>query len=158
MIERRACLEVRAMGRQLVGLAVPFERRAHVHGFDEIVRRGAFADSLAEGRDVLLLLDHDNKRVLCRSRSKSLRLAETSAGLAFEADLPATSWANDALELVRSDSAGGMSFGFTVRHAGEGWHKSLRELGRSTCTRSAWSAASPSTTGPRLRPGPARRA
>jgi uncharacterized protein len=50
------------------------------------------------------------------------------AGLEFKADLPGTSWANDALELVRSNNAGGMSFGFRVRKAGERWDKNVREL------------------------------
>jgi uncharacterized protein len=75
-----------------------------------------------------MLLDHAMDRVLARSRSNSLRLAETSRGLEFEADLPNTSWANDALELVRSNNAGGMSFGFKVRPAGERWDKTTREL------------------------------
>jgi HK97 family phage prohead protease len=121
-------MEVRALGRRLAGTAVPFDVVAHVAGFDEIVRRGAFADSLRENPDVLLLLDHQMDRVLARSRSNSLRLAETDKGLAFEADLNGTSWANDALELVRSNNAGGMSFGFRVRNAGERWEKTTREL------------------------------
>ena len=42
--------------------------------------------------------------------------------------MPNTTAANDALELVRSNNAGGMSFGFRVRPAGERWVKTLREL------------------------------
>jgi HK97 family phage prohead protease len=127
-IEHRACMEVRAIGRQLRGVAVPYNTVAHVHGFDEVVRPGAFADSLRENDDILLLLDHDMTRVLARSKSNSLRLAETSRGLEFEADVNGTSWASDAIELVRSGSAGGMSFGFKVRSAGEMWEKTTREL------------------------------
>lgn len=127
-IEHRAALEVRAVGRRLEGLAAPYNVTAHIAGFDERLLPGAFRDSLAERRDVLALFDHDERRVLARTRAGSLRLAETSRGLEFEADLPATSWANDALELVRSNNAGGMSFGFTVRPAGERWIKNTREL------------------------------
>jgi HK97 family phage prohead protease len=128
MIEHRAAVEVRALGRQLTGLAAPFNVIAHVNGFDERIRQGAFAATLAENRDILALLDHDMSRVLGRTRSKSLRLAETSRGLEFEVDLPNTSWANDALELVRSNNAGGASFGFRVRSAGEAWVENVREL------------------------------
>jgi uncharacterized protein len=127
-IEHRSCLEVRAIGRTLAGLACPFDQVAHVGGFDEIVRRGAFSETLRANSDVLLLFDHAMDRVLARSRSNSLRLAETARGLEFTADLPATSWANDAIELVRSNNAGGMSFGFTIRTAGEAWRKNVREL------------------------------
>lgn len=128
MIEHRAMMEVRAIGRRLHGLAAPFDVQTHIGGFDEIIRRGAFTDSLAENPDVLALLDHDMTRVLARTKSNSLRLAESQRGLEFEVDLPNTSWANDALELVRSNNAGGMSFGFRVRPAGERWVKTLREL------------------------------
>jgi uncharacterized protein len=127
-IEHRAMVEVRAVGRQLAGLAVPFDTVAHIAGFDEVVRRGAFTETLRENPDILALLDHDMTRVLGRTKANSLRLAETERGLAFEIDLPGTSWANDALELVRSNTAGGMSFGFKVRAAGERWEKMLREL------------------------------
>jgi HK97 family phage portal protein/HK97 family phage prohead protease len=128
MIEHRAMVEVRSLGRQLVGLAAPFDQVAFVGGFDEVIRRGAFKDSLADNHDILALLDHDMSRVLGRTKSKSLRLAETDRGLEFELDLPGTSWANDTLELVRSNNAGGMSFGFRIRPSGEQWVKSVREL------------------------------
>jgi uncharacterized protein len=127
-IEHRAMVEVRAVGRQLAGLAAPYNVTTHIGGFDERILPKAFSDSLRENPDVLLLLDHDMHRVLARSKSNSLRLAETNRGLEFEADLPGTSWANDALELVRSNNAGGMSFGFRVRPAGERWVKTTREL------------------------------
>jgi len=127
-IERRAVLEVRAMGRQLAGLAAPYNVTTYVAGFDERIISGAFSESLRENGDVLALLDHDMTRVLARTKSGSLRLAESTRGLEFEIDLPGTSWANDALELVRSNNAGGMSFGFKVRKAGESWDGTTREL------------------------------
>jgi HK97 family phage prohead protease len=129
ILEHRAAVEVRSLGRTLAGTAAPFGVVAHVNGFDERIMPGAFADSLRDGHDVLCLLDHRMDQVLARSRAGTLRLGETRRGLEFEADLPATSWANDALELVRSGNAGGMSFGFTVRKpAGERWDGLVREL------------------------------
>jgi HK97 family phage prohead protease len=128
VLEHRAALEVRVIGRQLAGLAAPYGVTTHIAGFDERIALGAFRETLSDGHDVLALLDHDMTRVLARTKSGSLRLAETTRGLEFEVDLPATSWANDALELVRSNNAGGMSFGFKVRPAGERWVKNLREL------------------------------
>ncbi len=98
-IEHRSVLECRAVGNTLIGLAVPFDQVAHVGGFDEVVRPGAFAETLASERDVLLLLDHDAKRVLARRSAGALRLAESQRGLVFEAELNGTSWASDALAL-----------------------------------------------------------
>ena len=127
-VERRAVLEVRAIGRQLAGIAAPYDQVAHVHGFDEVIRAGAFADSLASGSDILALSDHDQTKLLGRTRNGTLRLAETRQGLAFEIDVPNTTLGSDVLELARNGSLGGMSFAFRVRTAGERWIKNLREL------------------------------
>lgn len=127
-IERRAILEVRAAGRRLEGIAAPFDQVAHIAGFDEIIRRGAFAESISSDRDILALVDHDATKLLGRTRNRSLRLEETRAGLEFEIDLPNTGLANDVLELARAGSLGGASFGFTVKPAGERWIKNVREL------------------------------
>ena len=107
--------EVRAEGRTLFGLAAPFNSETSLYGGREVIRPGAFKRSLADGGDILALADHNPAAVLARTRGGSLKLEETSRGLAFSFPAPQTTTGNDALELVRSGLAGGMSFGFLTR-------------------------------------------
>ncbi|MFN4025317.1 MAG: HK97 family phage prohead protease [Hyphomonas sp.] len=125
-IERRAAeLEVRAKGRSLEGYAAVFEQRARIADFDELIERGAFADSLREG-DKLALVDHLPSAVLARTRNGSLKLAEDSRGLHFQIALPNTTLANDVLALAEAGSLGGASFGFNVKR--DVWQGTLRTL------------------------------
>jgi HK97 family phage prohead protease len=125
--ERRSSpLEIRAKGRRLEGYAATFGAEARIADFTETITPGAFSASL--GGDVIALVDHDAGRVLARTRSKTLRLAEDTRGLAFDLDLPSTSYANDVLALVERNDVGGMSFGFTVAKDGEKWDGNKRTL------------------------------
>ena len=114
MMERRAFAhELRAKGRRLEGYAALFGVEARIEGrMVETIAPGAFAASLASGRDVLALMDHDPARVLARTRSRTLRLAEDARGLAFDLDVPDTQAGRDALALAERGDLGGMSFGF----------------------------------------------
>lgn len=125
---RAAPLELRVTtGRRLQGYAAVFNTPAEIGGFRETVLPGAFRASLLSGRDIVALADHDAGKVLGRTKSGSLRLVETGRGLHFELDVPATTAGNDILELVRSNNAGGMSFGF--RTVDERWPaRDRREL------------------------------
>lgn len=115
--ERRAlAVEMRTKGRRLTGYAATFNTETHIaDAWRESIAPGAFAASLASGRDVLALVDHDATRVLGRTRSGSLRLSEDSRGLAFEVDLPDTQAGRDVLALAERGDLGGMSFGFIAR-------------------------------------------
>jgi HK97 family phage prohead protease len=129
-VERRALpIEVRtASGRKLVGHAAVFGVPAQIGGFKETIRPGAFrATLLNPARDVLGLVDHDPSRLLGRTGSGSLRLAEDARGLAFELDLPDTQLGRDVLALAERRDLGGMSFGF--RATDEAWPaRDQREL------------------------------
>ncbi|SFJ25623.1 HK97 family phage prohead protease [Bradyrhizobium sp. Gha] len=112
-IERRAAsLELRANGRRLSGYAATFGTEARINDFTETISPGAFRKTLASGADVLALVDHDAGRVLARTKSSTLRLSEDNRGLAFDLDVPDTTYGRDILELVQRNDAGGMSFGF----------------------------------------------
>jgi len=125
--ERRAlAAEVRAKGRRLEGYAATFGTEARIMGFTEVIMPGAFADTLAAKPDVLALADHDAARVLGRTRSGTLRLAEDSRGLAFSLDIPDTSAGRDVLALAERGDLGGMSFSFTPTD--EHWTGDRREL------------------------------
>ncbi|MCY1708398.1 HK97 family phage prohead protease [Pannonibacter sp. SL95] len=113
--KRGAALELRAKGRKLEGYAATFRQPAVIAGrFIETIAPGAFAGSLRAGRDILALVDHDPGRVLARTRSGTLRLAEDSRGLAFDLDVPDTAAGRDVLALAERGDIGGMSFGFTA--------------------------------------------
>ncbi|MCR4267091.1 HK97 family phage prohead protease [Nitratireductor sp. ZSWI3] len=127
--EQRALVaEIRAKGRRLEGYAATFGTEARIEDFSEIIAPGAFRDSIDRGRDVLALVDHDARRVLARTRSGTLRLSEDSRGLAFDLDLPDTSYGRDVLALAERGDVGGMSFAFTVDPSGEEWRGDRREL------------------------------
>lgn len=80
----------------------------------ESVARGAFRKVLQHDANVPFTLEHDENRVLATTRSKRLKLAEDTKGLAVEADLPDTSLARDLHALVQADVVTGMSFGFVT--------------------------------------------
>jgi HK97 family phage prohead protease len=113
-MERRFQAEVRATGRRLEGYAATFGAEAKIAGFTETIQPGAFRASLASGSDILALADHDAGKVLGRTRSGTLALAEDAKGLRFSIDMPNTQLGNDMLEMAKRGDLGGMSFGFTA--------------------------------------------
>lgn len=126
-IERRgAAIGVKASGRTLSGYAATFNDPTAIGGFTERIAPGAFARSLASGRDVLALLDHRPDVLLGRTRSGSLKLSEDAKGLRFELSLPDTAAARDVIALAERGDLGGMSFGFVATD--EVWDGDTREL------------------------------
>jgi Escherichia/Staphylococcus phage prohead protease len=129
MIERRAqAIEIRAAGRQLTGHAAVFDVEAKLPGFVEVLKPGAFAETLRGNHDILALADHDPTKLLARTRSGTLRLNEDDKGLKFALDVPDTQTGHDILTLAQRGDLGGMSFGFTISKDGETWRGSRREL------------------------------
>ena len=117
--ERRAASELRAAGRKLEGYAAVFNSETRIGGFTEVIKPGAFRYALEARADVLALVDHDPSRLLARTSSGTLRLAEDSRGLSFEIDVPDTQLGRDVLALAERRDLGGMSFGFRVHK--EAW-------------------------------------
>lgn len=68
----------------------PYEMQEMFGVYTEVVRRGAFGKTLAEGADVAFLVNHEGL-TLARTKSGTLRLAEDDQGLNVEADLDPTS-------------------------------------------------------------------
>lgn len=127
-LEQRAVLELRAKARRLEGYAAKFNTEARIADFIEVIAPGAFAASLKSARDVIAMVDHDPSKVLARTRSGNLKLAEDSAGLHFELLVPDTQPGRDALALAERGDLGGMSFGFLVPKGGEAWAGNRRTL------------------------------
>lgn len=116
-------------GRQLFGLAAPYDSETRIGDFRERIAKGAFTGTLRERRDILALSDHDPAKVLGRTSSGTLQLEETDAGLAFRLQLPSTTVGNDLRELAQRGDLGGVSFGFrAIRDSWEGDLRTLHEI------------------------------
>lgn len=88
-------------------------------GYREVVRRGAFAKTIAEA-DVRGLWNHDRNFVLGRTRSGTLRLEENERGLGYEIDPPETQLVRDlVIAPMRRGDVDGSSFGFQAIKAPE---------------------------------------
>lgn len=122
-IERRyAKTEVRAVAnsRSIRGYAAVFnsptdELSTKQLGFREQVKPGCFARTIAERCDCRCLFNHNPNLILARTKSGTLKLAEDSRGLHFEADCANTSQANDVLELIRRGDVSQCSFSFVMK-------------------------------------------
>ena len=117
-------IEVRQEGEgaeTLAGYAAKWDEEAVIGGwYREIIRKGAFAKSLADGDDVRGLFQHDSKQVVARVGNGTLSLREDDSGLAFEmSPNPDSTSGRDLLALVGRGDVDKMSFGFTVRADGE---------------------------------------
>jgi HK97 family phage prohead protease len=118
----------------LTGYAAVFNQPSEPLGsFREIIRPGAFADSIKAGDDVRMLFNHNPDSVMART-GKNLTLTEDDTGLRIEATLdPADFDAHRVLGKVKAGLVTQMSFGFETKE--EKWtgdmKKTLRELVRA---------------------------
>lgn len=101
-------------GNTLRGHASVFGQMAKLgRGTYERMDPHAFDAALdSTGTDVRALFNHDPSMVLGRQSAGTLRLKVDGDGLAFEVDLPDTSYANDLKALVSRGDVTGASFGF----------------------------------------------
>ncbi len=81
--------------------------------FIEVIERGAFKTSLANN-DIRALVNHDDAKVIGRTKSGTLTLREDDQGLWFSCTLPDTSYARDLAASLDRGDIDGCSFGFTV--------------------------------------------
>ena len=81
--------------------------------FKEIVRKGAFAESIGRD-DIRALFNHDPNYVLGRNRAGTLELVEDDVGLRVRISPPDTSWAKDLQTSIRRGDISQMSIGFVV--------------------------------------------
>jgi HK97 family phage prohead protease len=91
----------------------------------DVIRKGAFAGSLAAGGAVPLLWQHKPGAVIGRVE----HLSEDKRGLRVIAELGEGEDARRAARLLQGGKLAGLSFGYRVREAGEsGGLRELREL------------------------------
>lgn len=106
--------EVRALeeGKRTIVGTIPYNSRSEYMGFYEVLAPGCFSKSLRESKDIRLLLEHDDTKLLARTKNGSLRLTDDQYGLHFEADLPDTTDGNNLIECLRTSLLDQLSFGF----------------------------------------------
>ena len=122
-VEHRASESEKDNLGTLIGHAAVFNQRTNLGFFDEVIKPGAFRNTLKEGADVRALVDHDPSRIIGRSKdggkNGTLRLKEDRIGLRMEIDVADTQAGRDIMESVRRGDVDGMSFGFFVREDGD---------------------------------------
>jgi HK97 family phage prohead protease len=121
--------QVDAESRVLRGHAAVFESETLIGGaFREVVDRRAFDATLSANDDVVALWNHDERLVLGRRSSGTLRLSVDDVGLVVEISVPRTATGDELLELVKRGDVASMSFGFVVER--EAWSEGnqLRRL------------------------------
>lgn len=132
MIEIRANGTLAANGKTLSGHCAVFNSEANLGTFNEVIRPGAFAKSLASGVNVRALYHHDGSALLGTTKGGTLELREDAKGLAFKLALPDTTHGRDLAILVDRGDVSGCSFGFRVAPGGDRWQdvngQMVREL------------------------------
>ncbi|TFI09897.1 HK97 family phage prohead protease [Thiopseudomonas sp. 4R-3cl] len=121
MLEVRSTHGLASNGRALHGYCAVFNSEANLGQFSEVIRQGAFRDTLAAGHNVRALYHHDGSALLGTTRGGTLKLREDAKGLAFELALPDTTHGRDLAILVDRGDVAGCSFGFRVKEGGDRW-------------------------------------
>jgi HK97 family phage prohead protease len=98
--------------------------------FREIIRPGAFAESLRSRADVIARYQHENEVVLGRTGNGTLRLSEDARGLRYEIDPPDTSAARDLMVQIERRDIAQSSFAFRVRPGGDSWRNDGKAMVR----------------------------
>ncbi|GAB3475004.1 HK97 family phage prohead protease [Polaromonas eurypsychrophila] len=130
MLEIRSQGTLTAKGKTLSGYAAVFNSEANLGDFQELIRPGAFAKSLATGSNVRALYHHQGDALLGTTKGNTLQLREDSHGLAFTLSLPDTTHGRDLAILVDRGDVSGCSFGFRVAPGGDRWEQRGAQLVR----------------------------
>jgi len=90
---------------------IPYNKRSVDMGFSEMIAPSAFNKSIKEA-NIIALIDHDSSKVLGSSKNKTLEFENKEDGLYIKCEIPNTSYANDAYEIITRGDVNTMSFGF----------------------------------------------
>lgn len=113
--------------RKVEGYAVVWDSHSEDMGFVEIIRQGAITEETILRSDVLAKYNHDDSKVLARSKygQGSLTLTLDDKGLRYSFDAPRTALGDELLEHLKRGDIDKSSFAFTLPKdgAGEEWSK-----------------------------------
>lgn len=96
--------------RYLYGF-IPYGKESVDMGFTEVIAPSAFTKSLNES-NIIALVDHDSSKVLGSKNNGTLQFDNRADGLYITCEIPNTSYANDAYEIINRGDVNTMSFGF----------------------------------------------
>jgi len=134
MLEIRSNGSLTGKGKTLSGYIAVFNSQANLGDFDEVIRPGAFAKTLATGTNIRALSNHDVHALVGTTKSGTLQLREDAHGLAFTLSLPDTSHGRDLSILVDRGDVAGCSFGFRVAPGGDRWEQRGKQMVRELLT------------------------
>ena len=102
--------------RYVEGYALVFDSRSEDLGFYEVIDKEAISQAMINSCDVFALLNHDDNRVLARSKNGqgSLKLEVDDKGLHYSFDAPKTALGDELLEYLSRGEITGSSFAFYV--------------------------------------------
>lgn len=109
--------------RTVEGYAVVFNSQSEDLGFYEVIHDGAITDDTIKNSDIFAKFNHDDSKVLARSKygvgSLALQVDETGVRYLFEA--PHTALGDELLEHLKRGDIDSSSFAFTVADGGDTW-------------------------------------
>lgn len=109
---------------RIVGYAARFGSETTIGGrFREVIQRGAFSRAIGDQADILATVNHNESRLIGRTRSGTLEVREDDQGLWFSVEPPDTSEGRDLLTLMQRGDLSGASFAFRVPQNGERWER-----------------------------------
>lgn len=107
--------------RTLTGTAIVYNSKSEDlgGGLYELIRPGAFDNSLRKNPNVLILAQHNMSQPIASVASGTAKVWSDSRGVHYTAKLPDVSWANDLVVLIESGIVSQNSFGFVVPPGGD---------------------------------------
>ena len=119
-------------GRRVSGYAVVFGVKSEImydgatgRMFQEIIEPGAITPDLLKRSDVKGVIEHNNQRLLARSKNGSgtLTLKIDNRGLFYSFEAPNTTEGEFALQMIKRGDITGSSFKFSTNEADSTWTK-----------------------------------
>ena len=118
--------EVRnASGRHIEGYAVRFNSMSEDMGFYETIAPDAITEDTIKNSDVFALLNHENDKVLARSKNGegNLKLSIDKNGVKYSFDALNSPLGDEVLEYIRSGIITSSSFAFSIAPDGDKWER-----------------------------------
>ncbi|MCL2440472.1 MAG: HK97 family phage prohead protease [Treponema sp.] len=110
-------IEVRSSnseGKKIIEGIIPYNSKSlPIWGTTEIIGRTSFNKTLSDKLEVRAMWNHNDNYILGNTKSDTLILENSDAGLICRCELPNTSYANDLYEIIDRGDVKTMSFGFT---------------------------------------------